>query len=281
MYDNPELTTKLYLEFCGGLGNRMWQIAAAITAAIKYNATIYVNKTIITNHQNQLADYFQSIFQNIGIHTNTIPNVPFRTYHIPFMISTEEYTLENLHFPIHFNQYYQYYPPIQPYESQIRTLFLTNLESQRNIILEQYPDIHLYAFLHIRRGDFLQFHRHPIQPIEYYQNCLIDLSAKHNHTYKKILVFSDDVEWVKTQSFFDTTNSSITNYPFVIIETDEINTMAYMSLCKAGAICANSTFSWWGAFLGAYQTRSPVYVPRNWMLECRIDGLFPEEWIQI
>jgi hypothetical protein len=278
MYDNPENPAKIYLEFCGGLGNRMWQLAAAIAAAIKYDATIYVNQTPITNHQNQPADYFQNIFQNIGIHISTIPQIPFRTYDIPFMISTEAYTLENLYFPIHFNQYYQYYPEIRPYETQIRTHFLTNLEPQRTQILQQYPDIHLYAFMHIRRGDFLQFQRHPVQPIEYYQTCMTDLSTKHNHSYHKILVFSDDIPWVREQPFFTTTPSP---NPFIIIDTDEITTMAYMSLCRAGAICANSTFSWWGAFLGAHQTRSPVYVPRNWMLECRIDGLFPEEWIQI
>ena len=260
----------------------MWQLAAAMTAAIKYDATIYVNQDPITNHQNQPADYFQSIFKNIGIHQSVIPQVPFRTYHIPFMISTEAYTLDNLHFPIYFDQYYQYYPPIQPYESLIRTTFLTNLEPTRAKIIETYPDIHLYAFLHIRRGDFLQFQRHPVQPLEYYQTCMTDLNDKRaNHTHKKTLVFSDDIRWVQDQPFFTTPPFENVSNEFVIIDTDEITTMAYMSLCRAGAICANSTFSWWGAFLGAHQTRSPVYVPRNWMLECRIDGLFPDEWIQI
>jgi hypothetical protein len=51
-----------------------------------------------------------------------------------------------------------------------------------------------------------------------------------------------------------------------------------MSLCKKGAICANSSFSWWGAFLGAYENRAPIFVPHLWMHECRIDSLFPEEW---
>lgn len=53
-----------------------------------------------------------------------------------------------------------------------------------------------------------------------------------------------------------------------------------MSLCYSGAICANSTFSWWGAFLGAYSQRNPVFVPRNWIRE-KIWNLFPEEWIII
>lgn len=290
MFDTPHPTPntnhppKIYLEFCGGLGNRMWQLAAAIAAAIRYNAVIYVNKTAITNHQNQPANYFETIFQNIGIdHPTEIPQLPYHTYNIPFMISTEKYTIDDLHFPIHFNQYYQYYPVIEPYENQIRTIFLTNLETQRAQILQKHPNIYKCAFMHIRRGDYLQFPRHPVQPIEYYQSCMTDLDTKLKYD-AKVFVFSDDIEWVKNQPFFNpppTTPPDQTTTPFVIIETDEIETMAYMSLCRGGAICANSSFSWWGAFLGAHQTRSPVYVPRNWMLECQIDGLFPEEWNQI
>ena len=112
---------------------------------------------------------------------------------------------------------------------------------------------------------------------------MTDLDTKLKYD-AKVFVFSDDIEWVKNQPFFNppsATPPDQTTTPFVIIETDEIETMAYMSLCRGGAICANSSFSWWGAFLGAHQTRSPVYVPRNWMLECQIDGLFPDEWNQI
>jgi hypothetical protein len=279
MFDNPETTNKIYVEFCGGLGNRMWQLAAAIVAAIQYDANIYVNKSAIINHQNKSADYFENIFQNIGIdYTENPPNHLYYTYHIPFMISTEKYSIENLHFPIRFNQYYQYYPVIQPFESQIRSIFLTNLETHRNRILANYPNIHMNAFIHVRHGDYVNFKRHPIQPIEYYQYCVTDLTTKLNKN-SKILVFSDDINWIREHPFF---NEPSADKPiFEIIETDEIETMAYMSLCRGGAICANSTFSWWGAFLGAHQTRSPVYVPRNWMLECQIDGLFPDEWIQI
>ena len=278
MYDNPDETSpKIYLEFCGGLGNRMWQIAAAIAAAIKYNATIYVNKSQMINHQNHPANYFENIFQNIGIdYTTQIPHVPNYTYYIPFMISTERYSLENIAFPVHFNQYYQYYPAIQPYENEIRTLFVNNLESYRNRILAQYSDMHLNAFMHIRRGDYLQFPRHPVQPIEYYQRCMTDLTPQL-HDQAKIFVFSDDIRWVKEQPFFNISDHTQES-PYIIIETDEVETMAYMSLCQGGAICGNSTFSWWGAFLGAHQIRAPVYVPQKWMLECQIDGLFPEEW---
>jgi hypothetical protein len=60
---------------------------------------------------------------------------------------------------------------------------------------------------------------------------------------------------------------------------DELESLALMSLCRKGAICANSTFSWWGAFLGTYGERAPVYVPEKWISDPPIVSLFPPEWI--
>jgi hypothetical protein len=56
-----------------------------------------------------------------------------------------------------------------------------------------------------------------------------------------------------------------------------------MSLCTKAAICANSTFSWWGAYLGAYKFRNKVFVPRDWIKQTQYDInlLVPEEWIKI
>jgi len=90
----------------------------------------------------------------------------------------------------------------------------------------------------------------------------------------KILVVSDDVSWVEGQEYFK-------DEKFEIYKSDnELETLAVMSACKAGAICANSTFSWWGAFLGAHSVRNPVIVPKNW-ISLPVVSLFPEEWISI
>ena len=79
------------------------------------------------------------------------------------------------------------------------------------------------------------------------------------------------MEWVKEQEYF---NSEI----FEQYESsDELESLALMSLCLGGAICGNSTFSWWGAFLGAYSLRNPVFVPKNW-IKMDITCLFPDEW---
>ena len=95
--------------------------------------------------------------------------------------------------------------------------------------------------------------------------------ANKSTTLSKIIVVSDDIEWVKSQDFF---KLSI----FEIYESNnELETLALMAKCKAGAICANSTFSWWGAFLGAYEKRNPVVVPKYWIRE-KIECLYPTDW---
>ena len=88
---------------------------------------------------------------------------------------------------------------------------------------------------------------------------------------KPVFVISDDINWLKAHIYFNDTRY------FEIYEGNEIETLALMSLCTNGAVCANSSFSWWGAFLGAYAERNVVIVPSVWCGD-NIDRLFPDEW---
>jgi hypothetical protein len=173
-----------------------------------------------------------------------------------------------------FKEYFQYYSPLAPYENELRSLFLQGLQSFRDQIVSEFGSLEYSAFLHVRRGDYLKNpHIHTIQPISYYDTALTMLPE----SVKTIFIFSDDLDFVKNEAFFSF------DPRFKIIENrDELYNLAFMSLCQDGAICANSTFSWWGAFLGAYSNRSPVIIPRDWIRNDEdFSGLFPPEWIQI
>jgi hypothetical protein len=127
----------------------------------------------------------------------------------------------------------------------------------------------------VRRGDFLKLPHsevHYVQTEAYYRKA-IELFKGQNVVFK---IFSDDLEWCKAQPVFQ----ELEKKEFVE-EPNEIRALGLMASCSGGFICANSTFSWWGAFLGAYKYRSTICVPKEWMRGFDTRGLFPKEWIQI
>jgi hypothetical protein len=170
------------------------------------------------------------------------------------------------------NGYYQYYPVIKEHETVIRDLFLKGLEADRIQIQQKYSFDNM-GFIHIRRGDYLN---HPsvyyIQPIEYYEDAVNIITQSNPNC--KFYIISNDINWVKSQAFFS-------NPKFIIFEGNEIESMALMSLCTSAAICANSTFSWWGAFLGAYGKNNPVICPKKFVKMPLCENIFPEDWILI
>ena len=103
--------------------------------------------------------------------------------------------------------------------------------------------------LHIRRGDYLQLQSyHPTPPIEYYEEAL---KRFPNVT---VLVFSDDSDWCFNQELFD-------DDKFLVSQSSDPDfDMCLMSLCKYHII-ANSSFSWWGAWLSKSDN---VIAPKNW-----------------
>lgn len=267
----------------GGLGNQMFNIAGSYVTHIENNVPLWIPKLLTDENTHNTAhhDYRQSVFKYFGYH------LPFSHRDIDLTMTCHKYK-----YPIHMTQsayqpwfpsecgercvmssYYQFYPALQPHEYELRALFVRGLEEFRTKFTDKYDFKHT-AFLHVRRGDYLKFSDiHFIQPIGYYVTATQQLLQK-NPLIRKILIFSDDPDWVKQQEPFKMGLFEFVDNPH------ELETLALMSLCEAGAICGNSTFSWWGAFLGAYGKRNPVLIPRNWINQ-PCDFLFPPEWIKV
>ena len=145
--------------------------------------------------------------------------------------------------------------------------------------------------LHVRRGDpnlvdprgFKWAYvncsdQHPVQPVEYYEKAL----SKFNDT-QPVIVFSDSPEWVKEQEFFASDrfliSEPVDKYP------DGSYTpyadLCLMSLCSH-AIIANSSMSWWGAWL-IQNPNKKVIAPQMWFGPAYVDkdtkDLYVEDWI--
>lgn len=122
------------------------------------------------------------------------------------------------------------------------------------------------GFIHVRRGDYLHLpNHHPIVPLQYYLNGM-DILGK-----SKYYCFSDDIKWCI---------ENIKDDRVVFVEnTTEIEDLMLMMSCNA-AIIANSSFSWWGAYLGDHNN---VIAPRKWFGDAYsgfiIEDRIPERWL--
>ena len=134
--------------------------------------------------------------------------------------------------------------------------------------------------IHVRRGDYVSnvksFDFHGICEVTYYKNAIEQLNAKlDNPTY---FIFSDDVQWVRNNFNF------ISNYTLVSDNAEQNNFEDFrlMRFCKH-QIIANSTFSWWAAWLS--DNPKSVIAPSKWFGPNNADkltkDLFPEEWRMI
>ena len=107
--------------------------------------------------------------------------------------------------------------------------------------------------LHVRRGDFVWNNKnHPPLGLDYYESAL-----KLFDSDREVIIFSDDTEWCKDQELF-------VDDRFAVAEDgDQFYDMCLMSMCD-DFIIANSTFSWWGAWLA---NRGKVVAPKQWFGE--------------
>jgi hypothetical protein len=131
------------------------------------------------------------------------------------------------------------------YTDNIRDTFIPKLVFDTQI-LSKYPDIQNKFFIHVRGGDYLERGKeiHNINLTSYYNKCL-ELCPN-----EEFIVFTNDKEY---------TNKIFGN-KFPIIDESEVDSLYLMSQCKGG-ICANSSFSWWGAYLNPNR---PIYMPSKW-----------------
>jgi len=264
----------------GGLGNQLWTVAAAYVASKTHGCPLYIPRNTVSNnkHNHLQNDYSENLFKYFGHHlteTSDQANQLARQY--GYIFSAPSSGFLPWHVRSHrpgtvMYSYFQYYPPLEPFEYDLRSVILQGLEKYVESCKTKY-NCSNSAFLHIRRGDYVGLSTiHFNQPIEYYMLAVKRLLESANPP-SVIYILSDDYKWISEQPYFQS-NPIFQNVDI----QDELESLALMSLCTKGAICANSTFSWWGAFLGAHAQRAPVYVPEQWISDPPIVSLFPPEW---
>lgn len=172
--------------------------------------------------------------------------------------------------------YYQSYKYFDEMRNEIIDLFSID-ESTKKYIDDKYFDIFndkiINVSLHVRRSDFCTL---GINMNETYYNFAINHMKQILNNECKFLIFSDDIEWCK---------KVFIGKEFIFIEgEDDYVDLYMMSFCDHN-ILANSTFSWWGAYLNKHEKKIVVY-PKEWFNKnkrYRIikNDYFPIEWIEL
>ena len=151
------------------------------------------------------------------------------------------------------------------YRKELLSLFEIPFDIEQQI-QEQYKDVVQHpktVSVHVRRGDFLELqHKHPIQSLEYYKRAF-----EYFANNSLFVVFSDDIEWCR-ENF-----NIVENCVFIGENYDKRSLLApgttrdvldlYLMSKMKNNIIANSTFSWWGAWLNKNSSKI-VVAPKNW-----------------
>ena len=285
----------------GGLGNQMFQYAAGRAVAYRSNIPL---KLDITNFETyKLRSYQLGCFniqenfastkdierfmprrRQIGAFTYYKIRAKLLPWHKQKLIKERGILYDPDIIKIKGDAYLEGYWQSEKYFEDISDIILreftikykpNNINSQMLAKIDSVNSVSL----HIRRGDYIS---NPIATqilgvlsLDYYINALNLISKKVKDPY--VFVFSEDVSWAK--------ENLKTSLPLYFIEHNRFNKdyedLRLMSRCKHHII-ANSSFSWWAAWLSEYQKKI-VIAPRRWFNNNNLStrDLISEGWIKI
>lgn len=255
----------------GGLGNQMFQYAYGKSLSIKYNVPLILDTRFYHMNHGATKRRFQLPELNINQIDTDLSKVPNGSQILGIQddfIYKDNYTHPGTSV-YYLDGYWQSEKYFKPIQNLILDEFSPNEEQLKKLLLIPELDSNSVS-MHIRRTDYVTSNGyHPVQSIEYYKQALEIIGD-----YDNLFIFSDDVEWCKKSLDFK-------NMVFVNGYTD-IEEMWIQSLCKNNII-ANSTFSWWGAWLNNYKDKK-VIAPSKWFgtqANLNQSDIIPDEWTKI
>lgn len=285
----------ILVELNGGIGNQMFQYAAAKSLALHKKTILKLDVTPASHksmpqelkarpfdlHYFDLPDPIAASLEIASFLTTkqlgkiiekTKANHKRKIYREPFFHYDENFFKANG--DVFLKGLWQSEKYFKPFEKEIRNIFtfkeVSHLASQ-NLKNETSVSVH------IRRGDYLTKISQEILgtlPISYYQQAIEVIKSKiSNSTF---YFFSDDIDWAKS-------NFQIPNAIFVSnsLTKNHFEDLYLMTQCQHNII-ANSSFSWWGAWLNDNPNKI-VIAPERWFNKGPKDtqDLIPEGWIKI
>lgn len=251
----------------GHLGNQMFQLAALIGLSRKHNRDF-----CIPHQQSFGMAYYQELRSNI-----------YDAFDLKVHQGLSRFpTIQEEHF--HFDKKLFDNPPKQDcnlygffqsekwfkhVEDEVRETFKLKKEYEEVADFMRSQLEGQVIAIHARRTDYLTNPNHGALGLDYYERAL-ELVPNN----LKVIIFTDDPEWAKVQELFP-------DERFFVSETDcPYTDLALMAKCDYHII-ANSSYSWWGAWLS---NSKKVIAPKQWFgtpLETnKLDDLYCDWWVK-
>lgn len=231
------------VQLTDGLGNRLFQVAACLGYAEKHgHIPVFIKEWIKKDTSHAGPKHITEFFPDIPL----LSNVEIASWAVLKPEGKDAFTFIDLPYidgHVKLEGYFQserYFPK--------RGIPIPEL--LRNVALEY--DYKSCAFLHVRRGDYLSPYttHHRVDLMKYYQRALCDLPRN-----TPVVICSDDYVWCR--SVFP----QLWHNLIFLEDMPDYVTLAVMSRCGVMAICANSTFSWWGAYFSGAAVK---VMPDTW-----------------
>jgi hypothetical protein len=293
------------VEIIGGLGNQMFQFAFCHSLKKHYgenNVSVYLER--YNNVKDNDGYLLKKIF-NIEVTTSHIHNVKGLIDDSRHIISRIRYKLlgrkdsffleqlfkfdknvfrKNIGANIYYRGLWQDELYFNEYRNELCKIFNfpSKLDKLNQSTLLKIRETNSVS-IHVRRGDYINNEKYNnilgnICTYKYYKNAFEFLLKKE--TNLTFFVFSDDIKWVESEFDFLKQKSIIfVNNNFGI---NSYIDMQLMSNCKNNII-ANSSFSWWGAWLNK-NPKKIVIAPEKWFKNnARLENnhIVPDSWIKM
>ncbi len=285
--------SNMIVNLIGGLGNQMFQYAFAFSQ--KNNQLIKLDITDFK--KDKLRDYQLDLFNIKSVLATEKEaldlkhkkrNIFIRTFRKPkkWGFAYTYYPEPHFHFDkkaldvkndVYFEGFWQSEKYFKKYRKDLLKQFtlktaLSQKAQEYQQKITQVPSVSL----HIRRGDYITNAKinasHGVCGLDYYKKAVskITKQVKNPHFF----IFSDDLEWAKNNLDF------IENKSFITLEptAPPHESIILMSKCQHNII-ANSSFSWWGAWLNQ-NPKKQVITPKKWFNDSNKDtkDLIPDSW---
>ena len=285
----------------GGLGNQMFQYAAGRAVALIHNTSLKLEVSGYTSYDLHQGFELERIFNcsaNIAKKSDmrnilgwqspsgirrlvSRPNMSvFRNKGIVIEPHFHYWPgINNMPSDCYLTGYWQSENYFSEFTDQIRNDFTFKLPMEvKNVeIANQMNQVNAVS-LHVRRGDYVSNTNttatHGLCSLEYYK-AAIQYVAEHLEK-PVFFIFSDDIAWVRINLKID--------FPCQYVDhnqaSESYNDMRLMSLCQHHII-ANSSFSWWGAWLNPAVDKI-VVAPKRWFAnQTDTQDLIPQKWARL